>query len=138
MKDYVSNLLEIDDSSFNQKLRTSQIHHYLFVELSLSPSSIYGIIESLITEYQPSMMNTSYYIGYSERYKLFLLLSHLVNNSNDTNSNYINNQIIKLRDYVATKLHGFIFNLVFPCKSGLFIYHLISLHVLSQKNKTNK
>ena len=114
-RDYVTNLLDIEDDEFNSKMRTSDIHDYLFSELSMSPLAIYQIIESFLTEYQPSIENTSYYIHHELRFRLFLLLSHLL--SNNIDSNY-SNQAQKLRDIAAQKLKSLIFDKVFPCKSG--------------------
>ena len=118
-RDYLSNLLDSDDSRFNATLKSSDIHHYLFSELSISPLLIYQIIESFLTEYQPSPENTSYYIHHEARFKLFLLLSHLLNN----NDSVYTNQCQKLRDIVAPKLHSFIFKDVFPCKSGIIVLY---------------
>ena len=126
-KDYISNLLDAEDSSFNSAMKSSEIHNYLFSELSMTPISIYQIIESFLTEYQPSIENTSYYIHHELRFKLFLLLSHLLNNNID--SSY-SREAQKLRDIAAPKLQALIFKDVFPCKSGK--KSILSLHSLSQ------
>lgn len=131
-REYFTTLLDIEDDDFNSKMKTTEIHEYLFLELSISPISIYQIIESFLIEYQPSIENTSYYIHHELRFRLFLILSHLLNNNNNSIDSNYSNQVQKLRDISAQKLKALIFDKVFPCKSGIYyIYIKLSLRLKS-------
>eukprot|EP01083_Nonionella_stella_P099677 280256_1 len=130
LREYLTNLLE-SDHKFDMCMQSLDMHRYLFLELSLSHMSIYDTFESLFNEYQSSSSATSYYIDYQNRYKLFLLLSHLISNPNTiyTHHKYttinkhqlstINTESHKLRNLLLPKLHSLIFNKVFPCKSAV-------------------
>ena len=138
LRNYLYSVLE-SDKSLNAVTNSLDTHYHLFYELSATPSSIFEEIESILNEYQPSSSTSSYYIDYENRLRIFLFLSHLINNPisfkqngyksnnlNDHQLEHIDAQCSKLCDIIAPKLHSLIFELVFPCKSGLNSSNILS------------
>lgn len=118
LKDYIDNLLETEED-FASKLKSSDVHTYIFCQLTLPLSMVLSTIESALQEYQPSINESSYYIGSEPRLKLFQLLWHLCNTPSASKFN-LSEQCQAFRDVVAPKLHRLILTLVFPANQVRF------------------